>query len=47
MINQKRRAADTKSGMATQMGVFFDGQQVAPGLFETPIAAGNADACRN
>jgi hypothetical protein len=45
-INQKRRAADPKSGIATQMGVFFDGQPVAPGLFETPIAAGDADACR-
>jgi hypothetical protein len=47
MINQKRRAADAKSGIAAQMGVFFDGRQVAPGLFETPVAAGNADACRN
>ncbi len=45
-INQKRRAADPKSGIATQMGIFFDGQPVAPGLFEAPIAAGDADACR-
>jgi hypothetical protein len=45
-INEKRRAADSKTGISTQMGVFFDGRQVAPGLFETPIAAGDADACR-
>jgi hypothetical protein len=25
--------------------VFFDGRPVAPGLFETPIAAGDAGAC--
>lgn len=46
-INQRRRAADAKFGIATQMGVFFDGQPVAPGLFETPIAAGDAGVCRN
>ncbi len=45
-VNEKRRAADSKTGISTQMGVFFDGRQVAPGLFETPIAAGDADACR-
>jgi hypothetical protein len=46
-INQKRRANDGATGIAKQMGVFFDGQPVAAGLFDTPIAAGDAGACKN
>jgi hypothetical protein len=34
-----------KVGIATQMGVYFDGRPIAPGLFETAIAAGNAGKC--
>jgi hypothetical protein len=44
-INEKRREANLKSGLATQLGVLFDGKAVAPGLFEVPIGAGNAKAC--
>jgi hypothetical protein len=47
VINEKRRAADAATGIAKQMGVFFDGRPVAPGLFEASIAAGDAGACRN
>jgi hypothetical protein len=46
-INQKRREADAKSGISKQMGVFFDGKPLSPGLFEAPVANGNAGACRN
>lgn len=44
-INQKRREADSKIGLPSQLGVLFDGQAVSPGLFEMPIGAGNAKAC--
>jgi len=47
LINQKRREADPKAGLAKQMSVFFDGKPIAPGLFETAVAPGNAGACRN
>jgi hypothetical protein len=47
VINQKRHDADSKTGIARQMGVFFDGKPVPPGLFETAVAAGDARACRN
>ena len=43
-INEARRA-DKDYGIARQLGVFYDGRPVAPGLFETPIAAGDAGAC--
>jgi hypothetical protein len=43
-INEARRASKDY-GIARQLGVFFDGRPVAPGLFETPIAAGDAGAC--
>jgi hypothetical protein len=43
-INEGRRASKDY-GLARQLGVFFDGHAVAPGLFETPIAAGTADPC--
>jgi hypothetical protein len=46
-INQKRREADPKAGIAKQMGVFFDGKPVPPGMFEAPIEPGDAGACRN
>jgi len=47
MINQRRREADSKLGIAKQMGVFFDGRPVAPGLFEAPISPGDVGPCRN
>jgi hypothetical protein len=43
-INDARRASKDY-GLARQLGVFFDGRPVAPGLFETPIAPGDAGAC--
>jgi hypothetical protein len=43
-INAARRASKDY-GIARQLGVLFDGRAVAPGLFETAIAAGNAAAC--
>ncbi|HML14896.1 MAG TPA: hypothetical protein VK456_16445 [Xanthobacteraceae bacterium] len=43
-INEARRSSKDY-GLAKQLGVFFDGRPVAPGLFETPIAAGDAGAC--
>jgi len=45
-INQKRRDADEKSGLSTQLGVMFDGYPAAPALFEAPVAAGNSHACK-
>ena len=47
IINERRRDADAKTGIAKQMAVFFDGQPVAPGLLEVPIAPGDAGACRS
>jgi hypothetical protein len=46
-INQKRREADPKAGIAKQMGVFFDGKPVPPAMFEAPITPGDVGACRN
>jgi hypothetical protein len=40
-INEARR---TKNGIVGQLGVLFDGLGIAPGLYETPVAAGNASA---
>lgn len=42
-INTKRRDAD--SGILKQLGVFFDGRDVASGLFEDRIADGYAKPC--
>ncbi|WP_139486157.1 hypothetical protein [Bradyrhizobium ivorense] len=44
-LDEKTTADKQKVGIAIQMGVYFDGQAVAPGLFETGIAAGNAGKC--
>ncbi|WP_407154856.1 hypothetical protein [Bradyrhizobium sp. STM 3557] len=44
-INAKRRDGDKVSGIAKQMGVFFDGKPAAPGLFEASIDAGNSRDC--
>jgi len=46
-VNERRRDADGKTGIAKQMGVFFNGRAVAPGLFEVPVAPGDAGACRS
>ena len=43
-INAARRASKDY-GLARQLGVFFDGRPVAPGLYETQVAAGTAGAC--
>jgi hypothetical protein len=43
-INEARRASKDY-GLARQLGVFFDGRPVAPGLYETQVAAGTAGAC--
>jgi hypothetical protein len=42
-INAKRRSTD--SGILKQLGVFFDGHDIASGLFEEPVAAGYAGPC--
>jgi hypothetical protein len=44
-INEKRRSVNPKNGIANQLGIFFDGRAAAPGMFETPIAAGDAHKC--
>lgn len=44
-INERRRDASPKDGIANQLGIFFDDRAVAPGMFETPIAAGDAHKC--
>ncbi len=44
-INERRRNSKDY-GLSKQLPVWFDGQAVAPGLYETPIAAGTAGACR-
>jgi hypothetical protein len=46
-INERRRAADKSYGIAKQLGVLFDGGQVAPALYETPVATGNVGACQS
>jgi hypothetical protein len=46
VINEKRRLADPKAGIAKQMGIFFDGKPAAPGLFETSVATGDVDPCK-
>lgn len=43
-INAARRASKDY-GLGRQLGVFFDGRALAPGLYETPIAAGTTGAC--
>ena len=45
-INEKRRAIDKVRGIAKQLGVFFDGRSVPPGLFEAPVAPGNVGMCQ-
>ena len=45
-INERRRLANPTQGIANQLGVFFDGRPVGPGLYETPIATGTVGACR-
>jgi len=43
-INEARRASKDY-GLARQLGVFFDGRPVAPGLYEAQVAAGTAGTC--
>jgi hypothetical protein len=43
-INEARRKSND-FGISKQLGMLFDGRAVAPGLFETPIAAGAARKC--
>lgn len=44
-INEKRRQLDRVHGITKQLGVLFDGQAVAPGLFEVGDIPGNVGAC--
>lgn len=46
MINERRREKDSVEGITGQMGVFYDGKPVPPGLFETSVSAGNAGECK-
>jgi hypothetical protein len=45
-INEKRRRADKKVGVATQLGVFFDGKALSPAMLETSMAPGDAGECK-
>jgi hypothetical protein len=45
-INEKRRHADKKTGVATQLGVFFDGKALSPAMLEISIASGDAEECK-
>ncbi len=45
-INEKRRHADKKTGVGTQLGVFFDGKALPPAMLETSIAPGDAGECK-
>lgn len=44
-VNAKRREADKQAGIVKQLGVFFEGRAVPPGLFEAPVEAGTAGDC--
>jgi hypothetical protein len=44
-INEKRRTIDKASGIAKQLGIFFDGYPAPPGLYEAPVALGNVGRC--
>ena len=46
LLNERRRGAD-RFGIAGQLGVFFDGNAVAPGTYESQISAGDAGRCIN
>ena len=45
-LNARRRAA-ADLGIAKQISIMFDGQQVAPAAFDGPVAAGDAGRCVN
>jgi hypothetical protein len=44
-LNKKRRGADPAAGLAQQIAIFFDGQAVAPPLYEMSVQAGTTGAC--
>jgi len=46
ILNDRRRGA-TKSGIADQIAVWFDGRAAVPGAYEQSIAAGDAGRCIN
>jgi len=46
ILNERRRGA-TKSGIADQIAVWFDGRAAVPGAYEQGIAAGDAGRCIN
>ena len=46
ILNERRRGA-TKSGIADQIAVWFDGRAAVPGAYEQSIAAGDAGRCIN
>ena len=46
-INEKRRHADRKGGVLKQLGLFFDGRAMPPGMFDSPIASGYAQDCKS
>jgi hypothetical protein len=45
-INERRRHANKKTGVVTQLGVFFDGTALSPAMLETSIAPGDAGECK-
>ena len=46
LLNERRRGA-TAFGIANQLSVFFDGQPVNPGNFESATASGDTGRCIN
>jgi hypothetical protein len=46
LINERRRGA-ADFGTPNQLAVFFDGQPVPPGGYESPAASGDAGRCNN
>jgi hypothetical protein len=44
MLNERRRGA-ADFGIAGQLSIFFDGQPVNPGNFESATASGDTGRC--
>jgi hypothetical protein len=45
-INENRRAANEKTGIAQQLGIIFDGRAAAPALFDASSSSGSSGVCK-